>query len=186
MFTENLLRQGRIEVITGSMFSGKTEELLRRIKRARISKLRFEVFKPAIDIRFNEKEIVSHDLNSILSIPVDKAESILGMSLHTDVVGIDEAQFFDMGLAEVCDKLANKGIRVIVAGLDMDYSGKPFGPIPNLMAIADEITKLHAICLKCGRPALMSYRIGKNPEQIMLGEKELYEPRCRICFQLGD
>ncbi len=185
MFTENLLRQGRIEVITGSMFSGKTEELIRRVKRAEIARLKTEIFKPAIDTRFDENAIVSHDLNSTVSTPVQQAVLILELAQDADVVGIDEAQFFDYELLDVCNKLAAQGIRVIVAALDMDFTGKPFGPIPGLMAIADEVTKLHAICLKCGRPALFSYRLGNKPEQIILGEKELYEPRCRVCFRLG-
>ena len=185
MNIENLLRQGKIEVITGSMFSGKTEELLRRLKRVAIAKLRTEIFKPAIDTRFNEKALVSHDFNSTISTPIENSSAILPLCNNIDVIAIDEAQFFDSGLIDVCDALANKGIRVIVAGLDMDFMGKPFGPIPGLMAIADEVTKLHAICMQCGRPALNSFRLGSNTDQIILGEKELYEPRCRICFRLG-
>ncbi len=175
-------RRGWIEVISGSMFSGKTEELIRRLKRARIANLKVEIFKPAIDIRYHVQHIVSHDDTHIISTPVDNSQTILLMASDVDVVGVDEAQFFDDQLPEVCDQLALKGIRVIVAGLDMDYTGKPFGQIPNLLAKADYITKLHAICVKCGNIANYSYRKSADEGQIVLGEKEMYEPRCRICF----
>jgi thymidine kinase len=174
-------KRGWIEVIGGSMFSGKTEELIRRLKRVRIANLKLAIFKPEIDTRYNEKKIVSHDTNSIDSIPVKSSLDILELAKDVDVVGIDEAQFFDEHIIEVCEKLALRGIRVIVAGLDMDYLGKPFGQMPNLFAIADYITKLHAICVKCGQIANVSYRIVKNENQILLGEKDAYEPRCRTC-----
>jgi len=176
-------RRGWIEVISGSMFSGKTEELIRRLKRARIANLKVEIFKPAIDIRYNVQNIVSHDYTQIVSTPVDNSQTILLMASDVEVIGIDEAQFFDDQLPEVCDQLALKGIRVIVAGLDMDYTGKPFGQIPNLLAKADYITKLHAICVRCGNIANYSYRKSADGGQILLGEKEMYEPRCRQCFQ---
>jgi thymidine kinase len=176
-------RRGWIEVISGSMFSGKTEELIRRLKRARIANLKVEIFKPAIDIRYHVQNIVSHDDTQIISTPVDNSQTILLMASDVDVIGIDEAQFFDDQLPEVCDQLALKGIRVIVAGLDMDYTGKPFGQIPFLLAKADYITKLHAICVRCGNIANYSYRKSADGGQILLGEKEMYEPRCRQCFQ---
>ncbi len=171
-------------MICGSMFSGKTEELIRRLKRARIANLRVEIFKPAIDQRYDAEKIVSHDENNIHSTPVDNSAKILLLAQGVDVVGIDEAQFFDDGIADVCEQLACKGIRVIVAGLDMDYLGKPFGQIPFLLAKADYITKLHAICMKCGNIANYSYRKIPNEERIMLGEKDVYEPRCRRCYYL--
>ena len=175
-------RRGWIEVICGSMFSGKTEELIRRLKRARIANLKVEIFKPAIDVRYDEKQVVSHDSNSIHSTPVEHAQQILLYAEGVDVVGIDEAQFFDDEILHVCETLALKGIRVIVAGLDMDFSGKPFGAMPNLLAIADYITKLHAICVKCGNIANISYRKTENSAQVLLGEKDVYEPRCRTCY----
>jgi len=175
-------RRGWIEVICGSMFSGKTEELIRRLKRAKIANLKVEIFKPAIDVRYHVQNIVSHDENRIVSTPVDNSQTILLLASDADVIGIDEAQFFDDQLPEVCDQLAQKGIRVIVAGLDMDYTGKPFGQIPYLLAKADYITKLHAICVKCGNIASYSYRKSADEGQIVLGEKEMYEPRCRFCF----
>jgi thymidine kinase len=169
------------------MFSGKTEELIRRLKRVRIANLKVEIFKPTIDTRYDEEKIVSHDTNTIQSIPVKNAKDILLLAKDVDVVGIDEAQFFDEGILEVCEQLALSGIRVIVAGLDMDYLGKPFGQMPNLLAVADYITKLHAICVKCGNIANISYRKhSTGRQQIMLGEKELYEPRCRVCYNLND
>jgi thymidine kinase len=174
-------RRGWIEVICGSMFSGKTEELIRRLKRVKIANLKVEIFKPAIDVRYDEVKIVSHDTNSIHSTPVENAHSILLMAQDVDVVGIDEAQFFDEEIAYVCEQLALKGIRVIVAGLDMDYTGKPFGQMPNLLAVADYITKLHAICVKCGNIANISYRKSAQTGQLLLGEKDIYEPRCREC-----
>lgn len=173
--------RGRIELICGSMFSGKTEELIRRLKRARFAKQRVEIFKPALDTRYSEVDIVSHDSNSIPSTPVDSSASILLFSSEIDVVGIDEAQFLDEGLVEVCNQLAAGGVRVIVAGLDMDYRGVPFGPIPNLCAIADEVTKVHAICVKCGSLAYLSHRTTGDNKRILLGEESMYEPLCRSC-----
>ena len=169
-------RRGRIEVICGSMFSGKTEELIRRLKRATFAKQRVEIFKPAIDTRYSEQAVVSHDNNSIQSTPVDSSASILLFSSEIDVVGIDEAQFFDDGLINVCNELANRGIRVIIAGLDMDFKGIPFGPIPALCAIADEVTKVHAICVKCGNLAYVSHRTVANEKRVLLGEKQEYDP----------
>lgn len=179
-------RRGWIEVICGSMFSGKTEELIRRLKRVKIANQKAEIFKPTIDIRYDAEKIVSHDTNSFHSTPVESSESILLLAQDVDVVGIDEAQFFDAGVTHVCEQLASRGIRVIVAGLDMDYTGKPFGQMPNLLAIADYITKLHAICVKCGNIANISYRKTAQEGQILVGEKDVYEPRCRICYQLKD
>ena len=173
---------GSIEVICGSMFSGKTEELIRRLRRAQIAKLNVEIFKPKTDTRYDENSVVSHDLNSIQSTPVENASSILLLSSNTEVVGIDEAQFFDDELPDVCNALANRGIRVIIAGLDMDYLGKPFGPMPKLMAIAEVVSKVHAVCLRCGGPATFSYRTVPSESKILLGEKESYEPRCRTCY----
>ncbi|HEY0667206.1 MAG TPA: thymidine kinase [Sphingobacteriaceae bacterium] len=173
---------GSIEVICGSMFSGKTEELIRRLKRAQIARMNVEIFKPQTDTRYHETAVVSHDLNSIQSTPVESASSILLLGSNTEVVGIDEAQFFDEELPEVCNKLALKGIRVIVAGLDMDFQGRPFGPMPALMAIAEDITKVHAVCVQCGSPASYSYRTTNDESKVLLGEKESYEPRCRVCF----
>ena len=175
-------RRGRIEVICGSMFSGKTEELIRRLKRAKFAKQRVEIFKPAIDTRYSEEEVVSHDSHSIASTPIDSSASILLFTSEIDVVGIDEAQFFDNGLIDVCNELANNGIRVIVAGLDMDFRGLPFGPMPELCAIADEVTKVHAICVKCGRLAYVSHRIVGNDKRVFLGEQSEYEPLCRECY----
>ncbi|HTM66314.1 MAG TPA: thymidine kinase [Flavipsychrobacter sp.] len=174
--------KGWIEVICGSMFSGKTEELIRRLKRAEIAHQSVEIFKPAMDKRYDEYDIVSHDDSRICSTPVENSHNILLLISDVDVVGIDEAQFFDNDLGEVAEKLASQGIRVIVAGLDMDFTGKPFGPIPALLAKADYITKLHAICVKCGDIANFSYRRTKIEDQILLGEKDIYEPRCRSCF----
>jgi len=175
--------RGWIEVICGSMFSGKTEELIRRLKRARIANLRVEIFKPVVDVRYDPVDIVSHDENVIRSTPIDNSQAILLMTEDVDVVGIDEAQFFDDGIVQVCNQLASKGIRVIVAGLDMDFSGKPFGPIPQLLAVGDYITKLHAICVVCGNIASYSYRKSPEESQVLLGEKNNYEPRCRTCYQ---
>ncbi len=174
---------GSLEVIAGSMFSGKTEELIRRLKRAIIAKQKVEIFKPAIDVRFSQTEVVSHDENSINSTPVGNSANILLLTGNVDVIGIDEAQFFDKGLVEVVVKLANMGIRVIVAGLDMDFKGKPFGPIPDLMAVADHITKVHAICVKCGNIAQFSHRLSEKEQVVLLGEKDVYEPLCRGCFR---
>lgn len=177
---------GSIEVICGSMFSGKTEELIRRLKRAEIAKLNVEIFKPATDIRYDETAVVSHNYNSIQATPVDNSSAILLLRADTQVVGIDEAQFFDDDLPEVCNKLANKGVRVIIAGLDMDFTGKPFGPVPQLMAIAELVTKVNAVCVRCGSPAMYSFRRVANDAKILLGEKESYEPRCRRCFHAKD
>jgi thymidine kinase len=177
-----LQHKGSIEVICGSMFSGKTEELIRRLKRAQYAKLTIETFKPSLDIRYNETAIVSHDANTINATPVNNAEAILLLLNNAEVVGIDEAQFFDEALPAVCEQLASKGIRVIVAGLDMDYLGMPFGPMPALMAIAEQVTKVQAVCVQCGQPASHSFRTVKIDTQVLLGEKENYEPRCRTCF----
>jgi len=182
MFLENQKRNGRIEIICGSMFSGKTEELIRRLKRAKFANQRVEIFKPRVDVRYSEEEVVSHDSRSIPSTPVDSAENILLLANNVDVVAIDEAQFFDMNLVRVCQLLANNGIRVIVAGLDMDFQGNPFGPMPNLMAVAEHITKVHAICVRCGDPAHHSHRLSKSTRLVELGEKDIYEPLCRHCF----
>jgi thymidine kinase len=175
-------RSGSIEVIAGSMFSGKTEELIRRLKRAKIARLKVEIFKPAIDTRFSVSEVVSHDENSIMSTPVETSGNIILLASDVDVIGIDEAQFFDNGLLEVSVALANQGIRVIIAGLDMDFKGKPFGPIPGLMAVADSITKVHAICMRCGDVAQFSHRFSKADKLVLLGEKDEYEPLCRSCY----
>lgn len=175
-------RTGSIEVITGSMFSGKTEELIRRLKRAKIARLKVEIFKPAMDTRYSLSEVVSHDENAIVSTPVESSGNIILLAGDVDVIGIDEAQFFDNGLIEVCTSLANQGIRIIIAGLDMDFKGKPFGPIPGLMAVADHITKVHAICMRCGDVAQFSHRISKAEKLVLLGEKDEYEPLCRSCY----
>ena len=175
---------GSIEVVCGSMFSGKTEELLRRINRVRIAKLSYKVFKPKQDTRYDEKAVVSHNANQIDSIPVKRSGDILLLAGHSQVVGIDEAQFFDDKLPEVCIELAKRGIRVIIAGLDMDFKGRPFGPMPALMAIAESVTKVHAVCVRCGNPALYSYRLVPSKNKVLLGEKESYEPRCRICYNM--
>lgn len=186
MFLENSRdrknKKGWIEVICGSMFSGKTEELIRRLKRAQFAKQKVEIFKPKIDKRYDENEVVSHDSNSIPSTPVPNSSNILILADDVQVVGVDEAQFFDKGLVEVCNQLANQGVRVIVAGLDMDYLGKPFGPIPALLATAEYVTKVHAICMKCGELANHSYRFLQEDKLVVLGEKESYEPLCRSCY----
>lgn len=176
-------RRGRIEVICGSMFSGKTEELIRRMKRAQFAKQRVEIFKSSIDTRYSEENVVSHDQNTIRSTPIDSSGNILLLASDIDVVGIDEAQFLDDGLMDVCNQLANNGVRVIVAGLDMDYKGVPFGPIPALCAVADEVTKVHAICVKCGALAYVSHRLIADDHRVMLGEQQEYEPLCRECYQ---
>ena len=176
-------RRGRIEVICGSMFSGKTEELIRRMKRAQFAKQRVEIFKSSIDTRYSEENVVSHDQNTIRSTPIDSSGNILLLASDIDVVGIDEAQFLDDGLMDVCNQLANNGVRVIVAGLDMDYKGVPFGPIPALCAVADEVTKVHAICVKCGALAYASHRLIADDHRVMLGEQQEYEPLCRECYQ---
>lgn len=185
MFPENSntnQRKGWIEVISGSMFSGKTEELIRRIRRAQIAKQKFEIYKPKIDSRYAGEKVVSHDANEMHSVPVASSKEILKLVQQPEVVGVDEAQFFDMGLAEVCVELANKGIRVVVAGLDKDYLGKPFGPMPALMASAEYVTKIHAVCVRCGSLANFSHRISEDDSLIVLGEKNNYEPLCRECF----
>lgn len=176
-------RRGWIEVICGSMFSGKTEELIRRLNRARIARQRVEIFKPMIDTRYDENNVVSHNENSIMSTPVSSATQILLLTNEVDVVGIDEVQFFDSEIVEVCNNLASQGIRVIVAGLDMDFTGKPFGSVPALMATAEYVTKVHAICIRCGNLAQYSYRKGSDIKLVMLGETESYEPLCRACYE---
>ncbi len=180
--TNNQQRAGWIEVVCGSMFSGKTEELIRRLKRAKIAKQRVEIYKPAIDTRYDEQDVVSHDANKIRSTPVPNSNTILLLADEVDVVGIDEAQFFDLELPYVCNELANRGIRVIVAGLDMDFTGKPFGPMPALLATAEYVTKVHAICMRCGALAHISHRTIENQKLVVLGETESYEPLCRSCF----
>jgi thymidine kinase len=175
-------RTGWIEVICGSMFSGKTEELIRRLNRARIAQQKVEIFKPAIDTRYDEEDVVSHDSNAVKSTPVENAEQILFYAEYFEVVGIDEAQFFGEELVPVCNQLANQGKRVIVAGLDMDYTGKPFGPIPLLMATAEYVTKVHAICIRCGNLANYSHRKASDENLVLLGETDSYEPLCRKCF----
>ena len=175
-------KRGWIEVITGSMFSGKTEELIRRLRRATIAMQQVEIFKPQVDTRYSEDEVISHDENAIKSTPVSTAGNILLLSSEVDVVGVDEAQFFDMGLIEVCNQLADGGIRVIVAGLDMDFRGRPFGPIPGLIATAEFVTKVHAICVRCGNIAHNTHRKMKTDKLVLLGEKDLYEPLCRKCY----
>lgn len=186
MFLENSInntgRSGWIEVITGSMFSGKTEELIRRLKRANFANLKVEIFKPVIDIRYSESKVVSHDSNAIVSTQVESASNISLMANNVDVVGIDEAQFFDNGLIEVCNRLADSGIRVIVAGLDMDFKGNPFGPVPALISIAEYVTKVHAICMRCGNLAHYSYRKSDTDKIVLLGEKDIYEALCRNCY----
>lgn len=185
-------RQGRIEVVCGSMFSGKTEELIRRIKRATFARQRVVIFKPQIDTRYSEEEVVSHDRNAVMSVPLSTSGEILDyLSCHTastdgydfDVVGIDEAQFFGMDLVAVCNQLANNGVRVIIAGLDMDFQCTPFGPIPALCAVADEVTKVHAICVKCGALAYVSHRLVHDQNQVLIGEQTEYEPLCRECYK---
>ena len=185
-FLENLVRvtgkRGSIEVITGSMFSGKTEELIRRLRRAQFAGLKVEIFKPSLDKRYSETRVVSHDDKSILSTPVDNASAILLLASDVDVVGIDEAQFFDNSIVEVCNSLADNGIRLVIAGLDMDFMGKPFGPMPALLAIAEYVTKVHAICMRCGNLAQYSFRKSEDAQVVLLGEKNLYEPLCRNCY----
>lgn len=181
-------RSGSIEVICGSMFSGKTEELIRRIKRALIANLKVEIFKPKIDNRYDDAKVVSHDANAVQSTPVSASIEILAYceSKDINVVGIDEAQFFDLQLVEVCEELALKGIRVIIAGLDMDFKGRPFGPMPRLLSVAEYVTKVHAICQQCGNLATHSYRLVDDDSEVLLGEKQEYEPRCRTCYHEGD
>jgi thymidine kinase len=179
-------RSGWIEVVCGSMFSGKTEELIRRLKRAKYANQRVEIYKPKIDTRYDDVQVVSHDSNAILATPIESSSKLLENTEGVNVIGIDEAQFFDAGLTEVCQKLAMRGIRVIIAGLDMDFRGEPFGPIPSLLAVAEYITKVHAICPHCGNLATHSYRKVSNNDQVMLGEKDSYEPRCRTCYAMGN
>ncbi len=179
-------RSGWIEVICGSMFSGKTEELIRRLKRAKIANQKVEIFKPKVDTRYDELKVVSHDANSILATPIKHSSELLNLAKDVTVVGVDEAQFFDDKLAEVIQELALKGTRVIVAGLDMDFKGRPFGPIPDILAVAEYITKVHAICSHCGNLATHSYRLTQEGDTVLLGEKDLYEPRCRTCFAMGN
>jgi len=181
-YNGELVRRGRVEVICGSMFSGKTEELIRRMRRAKLARQKVEIYKPSIDVRYSEEDVVSHQGNAIPSTPVESAASILLMGSDADVLGIDEAQFFDGQIVEVCNELAGRGIRVIVAGLDLDFKGRPFGPMPALCAIADEVTKVHAICVRCGALAYVSHRIVAGDRQVMLGETHEYEPLCRQCY----
>jgi len=183
MFAENNYKKfGCIEVICGSMFSGKTEELIRRIRRAQFANQKIAIFKPCIDNRYSDVEVVSHDFHKITSIPVNDASAILNIGQDIEVVGVDEAQFFGNNLVDVCQTLANKGIRVIVAGLDSDYLGQPFGPMPRLMAVAEDVQKVHAICVRCGRLAQHSHRLSKSRDLVVLGEKDVYEPLCRECY----
>ena len=182
MFLESAKKAGSIEVICGSMFSGKTEELIRRMKRAQFAKQKVEIYKPCIDVRYSEDEVVSHDSHSIPSTPIDSPASMLLLSSDVEVVGIDEAQFFDDTIIEVVQTLANRGVRVIIAGLDTDFMGKPFGPMPALMAVAEEVQKVHAICVKCGSPANHSHRLSENDQLVVLGETDIYEPLCRHCY----
>lgn len=183
MFLENCKKAGSVEVICGSMFSGKTEELIRRMKRAVFANQKVAIYKPCIDVRYSEDKVVSHDAHSISSFPIDRAVKMLpAIDEHVQVVGIDEAQFFGDEIVPVVQKLANNGIRVIVAGLDTDFLGQPFGPMPALMAIAEDVQKVHAICVKCGSPAQHSHRLSKNADLVVLGEKDVYEPLCRHCY----
>lgn len=179
-------KTGWLEVIAGSMFSGKTEELIRRLNRAKIAKQQIQIFKPSIDQRYHAQHVVSHNSNAIFSTPVEQASRILTLSESADVVGIDEVQFFDASIVQVCTQLANQGKRVIVAGLDLDFKAKPFGSMPQLMAVAEFVTKLHAICMRCGGIANFSYRLVASQEKVLLGETEAYEARCRRCFYTGD
>ena len=186
MFIESNLpnsrKRGWIEVISGSMFSGKTEELIRRLRRAEIARQRVEIFKPSLDVRYSATEVVSHDEKTIRSTTIDNSATILLYSANVDVIGIDEAQFFDRGLIDVCNRLSFMGIRVIVAGLDLDFRGKPFGPMPDLMACAEQVTKVHAICMRCGSLAHFSHRLSDTEKLVLLGEQEAYEPLCRECY----
>ncbi len=186
MFLENTVNQkeqfGWIEVVCGSMFSGKTEELIRRLKRAKFARQKVEIFKPVIDVRYDEDKVVSHDANEIPSTPVPAAANIPILADGCDVVGIDEAQFFDDEIVRVCNDLANKGVRVIVAGLDMDFKGNPFGPMPALMATAEYVTKVHAVCTRTGNLAQYSYRKSKSDALVLLGEIDEYEPLSRAAY----
>lgn len=182
MFSEKHKKSGGIEVVCGSMFSGKTEELIRRLRRAQFANQKIAIFKPSIDKRYSEVEVVSHDFHKIKSTPIKSPSDMLQVPEDVEVVGIDEAQFFDESIVEVCQTLANRGVRVIVAGLDTDYLGKPFGPMPNLMAVAEDVQKVHAICVKCGNLANHSHRLSKSRDLVVLGEKDIYEPLCRECY----
>ena len=182
MYSENSRRTGCIEVVCGSMFSGKTEELIRRLKRARFANQKIAIFKPGIDVRYSEEEVVSHDSNRLVSKPIADAAEMLMIEPDVKVVGVDEAQFFGDNIVAVAKELADRGVRVIIAGLDTDYLGKPFGPIPALMAIAEDVQKVHAICVKCGNLANHSHRLSKSQDLVVLGEKDIYEPLCRECY----
>ena len=182
MFSENTIKSGCVEVICGSMFSGKTEELIRRLKRAQFANQKIAIFKPTIDNRYSDVDVVSHDLHSITSTPVDSPIKMLGVPDDVQVVGVDEAQFFDDSIVEVVQTLANRGVRVIIAGLDTDFLGKPFGPMPALMAIAEDVQKVHAICVRCGNLANHSHRLSASTNLVELGEKDVYEPLCRQCY----
>ena len=182
MFAENNIKRGCIEVVCGSMFSGKTEELIRRLRRAQFANQKIATFKPAIDNRYSDVEVVSHDWHKIISKPVADAEQMLEVDKDVEVVGVDEAQFFGSNLVDVCQTLANRGVRVIVAGLDTDFMGKPFGPMPLLMAVAEDVQKVHAICVRCGNLAQHSHRLSKSEDLVVLGEKDVYEPLCRECY----
>lgn len=175
-------RKGWIEVICGSMFSGKTEELIRRLRRAEFARQKVEIFKPGVDTRYDATDVVSHEGTTIRSTPVPGSSHLLLLTNEIQVVGIDEAQFFDAGLPAVCEQLANSGIRVIIAGLDMDFQGRPFGPMPALMAMAEYVTKVHAICMHCGDLANFSHRTTASQDLVLLGETDSYEPLCRTCF----
>ncbi len=179
---DHVNKRGSIEVIAGSMFSGKTEELIRRLKRARIAGLKVEIYKPALDTRYSDTLVVSHDERSITSTPVENASMILLLSEGVQVIGIDEAQFFNNEIVDVCNELADRGVRIIVAGLDMDYSRKPFGPMPDIIAIAEYVTKVHAICVECGNLANYSFRKAKDKNVVLLGEGDIYKPLCRNCY----
>ena len=182
MFSENNRKTGSIEVICGSMFSGKTEELIRRLHRAQFANQKIAIFKPVVDNRYSDVEVVSHDGKSVKSQPISSPAEMLTVDAGIKVIGIDEAQFFDDSIVEVVQFLANRGIRIIAAGLDTDYTGKPFGPMPKLMAIAEDVQKVHAICVKCGNLANHSHRLSKSTDLVVLGEKDVYEPLCRECF----
>ena len=182
MFSENHRKSGCIEVVCGSMFSGKTEELIRRLRRAQFANQKIALFKPTVDNRYSDVEVVSHDFHKLTSTPIKDPADMLKVGPEVKVVGVDEAQFFDDSLVDVCQALANRGVRVIVAGLDMDYLGQPFGPMPRLMAVAEDVQKVHAICVKCGALATFSHRLSKCQDLVLLGEKDIYEPLCRDCF----
>ena len=182
MFSENHKKSGCIEVVCGSMFSGKTEELIRRLRRAQFANQEIAIFKPAVDNRYSDVEVVSHDFHKISSTPITSPAEMLGIGPGVQVVGVDEAQFFDESLVDVCQELAGRGVRVIVAGLDTDYLGVPFGPMPRLMAVAEDVQKVHAICVRCGNLANHSHRLSKSKDLVLLGEKDVYEPLCRDCY----